>query len=220
MRRLLAVATASLTLLVLPGAATAATLGTNLACYVPGLTMAVQGTGFTPNAGFALGGPGTDVLTGNTDASGAFAMLLPVPAEAAIVPTGTTPVPLTLKATETPSGLSASTTVKVAPFRFTTDKGRKSPGAKRTWHFSGFLFRPGKPIFGHFRFGGKTRANYRFGVPKGPCGLLTRRAPTIPAHPASPGLWTIQVDYNRTYKPSEKLALTSTLTVFRVFRRR
>lgn len=219
MLRRLVPATVAAALLAAAPAAQAAQITTDRSCYAAGTTMGIQGTGFTPNAGLSLSGPGTTELNGNADASGAFSATLNTPPEGAIVPTGTTPVGLTLTATESPSGTSASTTVKVAPFRFTTSKGKTSPSAIRTWRFSGFLFKPGKPIFGHFRFGGKTLANYRFGVPTGPCGLLTKRAPLIPAASTPVGVWRVQVDYNRTFKPSETLALTSSLTVFRVFRR-
>lgn len=199
-------------------AAGAAQLTPDRACYLPEMGMTVAGSGFTPNAAITLSGEGTSPLSGGADASGAFSANLEAPSAAALGATGTTPASFRLTATETASGQSATATVKVVQFAFNTDQGLKSPRALRRWRFSGFLLRPGKPIYGHFRFGGRTRATYRFGVPKGPCGTLTKHAPGIPARDVRAGTWTVQVDQNRTYKAGERLALTSKTTIFRVAR--
>ena len=114
-----------------------------------------------------------------------------------------------MAAADSATGTSAEAVVNVANAVFSTSTGFKSPQAKRTWKFSGLFQNPGKPIYGHFRFGGKTRANYRFGKPTGPCGLLSKRAPGIPARSRA-GTWTIQIDQNRAYKPNEKVALKVT----------
>ena len=70
--------------------------------------------------------------------------------------------------------MNASVSFDVANLTFATSGGVKSPRAKRSWNFSGFIQRPGKPIYGHFRNGGRTYANYRFGIPKGRCGTLRK----------------------------------------------
>ena len=114
---------------------------------------------------------------------------------------------LTLQAVDS-AGNVGKTSVGVVQFAFKTSSGFKSTRAIRKWSFSGFQD-TSRPIYGHFRFGGKTRANYRFGKPTGPCGLLSKRAPGIPARSRA-GTWTIQIDQNRAYKPNEKVALKVT----------
>lgn len=218
MLRRLVPATVAVALLAAAPAAHAAQLTTDRSCYLPNMGMAIQGTGFTPGGELNLSGPGTTVLTGNADASGAFSATLNTPPAAVVGATGTTPGDLKLSATESATGGFATTTVKVVQFAFGTDQGVKSPKAQRTWRFSGFLIKPGKPIYGHFRFGGKTMSNFRFGVPKAPCGTLTKHAPGIPGRIVRAGSWTIQIDQNKTFKASEKLALKTTTTIFRVFR--
>lgn len=218
MLRRLAPATVTAALLAAAPAAPAAQITTDRSCYLPGMTMTIQGTGFTPGGGLSLGGPGTTQLTGSADPSGAFSATLNSPPASAVGATGTTPADLTLTASDATSGQSATATVSVVPFAFGTDQGLKSPKAQRTWRFSGFILQPGRPIYGHFRFRGRTRANFRFGVPKGPCGTLTKHAPGIPARNVGAGTWTVQIDQNKRYKASEKLALKSKTTIFRVAR--
>jgi hypothetical protein len=115
-------------------------------------------------------------------------------------------------------GGTASVDVHVATAVFSTSTGFKSPRASRTWKFSGLFQQPGKPIYGHFRHNGKTFANYRFGVPKGPCGTLKRKAPGIPARRVPAGLWKVQVDFNRAYDPKATPRLTGSTTVITTFR--
>ena len=79
----------------------------------------------------------------------------------------------TLKATDQRRATSTpASSFDVANLTFATSGGVRSPASKRAWNFSGFIQKPGKPIYGHFRNGGRTYANYRFGVPKGRCGTL------------------------------------------------
>ncbi len=108
--------------------------------------------------------------------------------------------------------------MQVATFSFATSTGVKAPSALRSWTFSGFIQKPGKPIYGHFRHGGKTYANYRFGVPKGPCGTLKKRAPGIPVRRAKSGTWKVQIDYEKSFKAKASPRLTSSTTVFTTFR--
>ena len=113
---------------------------------------------------------------------------------------------------------TASVDVHVATAVFSTSTGFKSPRAARTWKFSGLFQRPGKPIYGHFRHNGRTYANYRFGVPQGPCGTLKRKAPGIPARRVPAGTWKVQVDFNKRYDPKATPRLTGTTTVITTFR--
>lgn len=195
--------------------ATAAELTTDRSCYVTGQQMLLNGTGFTPGADVDLAARGTTPLRGPADAAGGFGARLTAPTGGALGLKSTERTSVAITATDA-NGVAAQATVTMVQFAFKTDSGTKSTRALRTWKFSGFQD-TSRPIYGHFRFAGKTIANYRFGKPSGACGLLTKRAPGIPARPRG-GVWTIQVDQNRTYKPGEKVALKVQSFVRTVFR--
>ncbi|MCU0257543.1 MAG: hypothetical protein MUF56_00775 [Solirubrobacteraceae bacterium] len=204
MMRLLLPAGCAITLLAAASPATAAQLTSDRSCYVTNQQMVLSGSGFTPGADVDLTARGTTPLRGPADAAGAFGARLTAPTGASLGLKSTERTTIAVTATDA-AGVSAQASVTLVQFAFKTDGGQKSPRALRTWKFSGFQDTT-RPIYGHFRFAGKTIANYRFGKPSGACGLLTKRAPGIPARSRG-GLWTIQIDQNRTYKPGEKVAL-------------
>lgn len=214
-RRSLVVSTALLAALIPAAPAAAASLRADRACYVEGQPMRLQGSGFLPGAPLAVGGTGTSTLTGTADAAGAFGAILGAPDAGALGVDGVGRARLRITATDTATGLQAATDVSVAAFAFGTSSGLKSARARRTWRFSGFV-RSTKPIYGHFRHRGRTYANYRFGVPRGACGLLTARAPGIPVRNPRGGKWTVQIDQRRTYSRTTRPRLTSSTTVFLV----
>jgi len=196
-----------------PGAS-AATLTANQACYVEGFAMGLTGAGFAPAASVAL--TGEQIATsGPAGDDGSFQAPVKAPLLGTVKPATKT---FTVTATDAATNTTASVDVNVATAVFSTSTGFKSPRASRTWKFSGLFQRPGKPIYGHFRHNGRTFANYRFGVPKGPCGTLTRKAPGIPARRVPAGSWRVQVDFSRTYDPKATPRLTGSTTVITTFR--
>lgn len=206
------------TALTAPATAGASEITTSRMCYLAGEVMVVSGTGFTPNTPLSVQGEGTTTLTGAADDSGAFTATLRTPSRASLGLTGMTPADLTITATDTASGDNASTVVSVALLGFHASGGFMEASVTRTWEFSGWILHPGKAIYGHYRFGGRTVANRRFGTPSGPCGTLTMRGPGIPNHLARLGTWRLQVDQNPTYKPKEKFASRSTFKVVPISR--
>jgi hypothetical protein len=204
--------------LILTGAAPAgaATLVADKACYVAESAMQLSGGGFGAQAPIALAGEQI-ALSGNAGPDGAFSATVKAPLLGTIKPATKR---FTITATDSTTNTSAAVDVNVANAVFSTSTGFKSPKAKRTWKFSGLFQNPGKPIFGHFRHGGKTYANYRFGVPAAPCGTLTRKAPGIPGSSIPAGKWTVQIDFERSYNPNAAPRLTGSTTVFKTFRRR
>ena len=85
-------------------------------------------------------------------------------------------------------GVNASIELRRREPHVRDQRRRQVTGApKRSWNFSGFIQKPGKPIYGHFRNGGRTYANYRFGVPKGRCGTLRKTRPRNPDEEAPHG---------------------------------
>jgi hypothetical protein len=212
--RLMAAGALLLSCSAVPASAHAATLTTDARCYVPGTTVTVAGTGF--GAGNSIFVEGPQMFAAATgDPAGSIATTVKAPSNGAFIAPGYRS--FTLKATDQASGVNASVSFDVANLTFATSGGIKSPSAKRTWNFSGFIQKPGKPIYGHFRSGGRTYANYRFGVPKGRCGLLKKRAPGIPSKRLRSGKWLIQVDYEPRYHRRTSPRVTSTTTVFSSF---
>ena len=194
----------------------AATLTSDRACYIEQQDMGLSGAGFTPSAPVNISGPQI-ALSGNANPDGTLSASAKAPLLGTIKPTSRT---ITLSAQDLTTSAVVPLKVQVTTAAFATSTGFKSPKAKRTWKFSGLFQNPGKPIYGHFRHRGRTYANYRFGVPKGPCGKLTRRAPGIPARNVPAGIWTVQVDFRRTYSAKASPRLSGTTSVITTFRRR
>jgi hypothetical protein len=199
----------------LPASAGAATLETDASCYVPGTTVTVTGTGFGAGNSIFVEGPQMFSAAAG-DPAGALATTVKAPSNGSFIAPGSKK--FTLKATDQSTGVNASVSFDVANLTFATSGGIKSPSAKRTWNFSGFIQKPGKPIYGHFRSGGRTYANYRFGIPTGRCGLLKKRAPGIPSKKLRSGKWLIQIDYEPRYHRKTSPRVTSTTQVFTTLR--
>ncbi len=214
MRRtpIIALLGAGLGALAVPAAATAGTVATELPCYVERQPARVVLTGFTPNVTVQVEGDQI-VATGVTDAAGNATLPFTAPLRRTARP-GSSEVVLTARELTGPAPQPPATVAfRVATFGFATNAGTTSPKAIRTWTFSGF--QPGKPIYGHFRFKGRTRANFRFGVAEGPCGELRKRAPGFPVRGRVPsGTWRVQIDQRRTYARSTTPKLATTTTIF------
>jgi hypothetical protein len=206
---------ASTGLLVLPAAARAGVVTTDLPCYVERQPGSATLTGFTPGADVELLGDQI-YAAGRTDAAGALTLRFIAPLRATDQP-GSDRVVLTAKELTGPAPQPPVTAAfRVTTLSFATSGGTRSPKAMRTWTFSGF--RPGRPIYGHFRFAGRTRANHRFGVATAPCGELRRRAPAFPVRGrVDPGTWRVQVDQRRTYARSTSPQLATTVKIFTRF---
>jgi hypothetical protein len=213
-RTLWTAAVATTAALVPAAAATAGTVTLDQPCYTPGSPILATGAGFSPATELTLGGTETfpPVIT---DAAGAFQTQLVAP------PTGNRGarpadvVSQTLAVADPANpALNAALDYEVA--NFAVDRGTaRNPKTVRRWYFSGFP--TGQPIYGHFRYGGKTRANYRFGVATGACGLLSKRAPGIPGRVRT-GTWTLQIDSHRTYSAETTPQLRGQISVYLVQR--
>lgn len=191
-----------------PAAAQAAEVTVNLPCQVASFGMTASLSGFTPNSKISLTGD-TIFESVTADATGSATVDFTAPALGTFDPKSKQFV---ITASDA-SGVKAFTKIRSTNFAFSTTGGTKSPKAKRSWKFSGLT--PGKPIYGHFRFGGKTRANYRFGLASSPCGELTKLAPGIPvAGRVNTGKWTVQIDQKATYSAFTKPRLSGSTTVF------
>lgn len=198
-----------------PSVASAATLVTSTPCQYPTAEMAVAGNGFTPGSQVSVvGGPIFFTVTAGPD--GSFTATFPAPPV-----TGsslTAPTSYSITATDT-AGVSATASFRTVNLAFRTSTGQSSPKKVRTWYFSGFV--PGRPIYGHFRYKGKTKGNYRFGVAKAPCGTLTVRAPGFPIKGrVNSGQWTVAIDQAKAYSPKTKNQIVTKTVVYTVYTRR
>jgi hypothetical protein len=196
--------------LALPGAADAATLAAQGACFFSGQPVPLAGGAFTPGAIVTIGGG----VTGTAQADPAGSFTAPVQA-----PTVRTIAPRTVTVTATDGANAANTAsarfpVVREPLTTNAPVGGR-PRQVATWRFAGFP--RGEPIYGHYRIGGRTLANFRFGRAQGPCGTLTVRARRVPvsAGRLRTGVWRLQLDnrptYSRTTSPRRVVR-------FRIFR--
>jgi hypothetical protein len=188
-----AAAVAGAALLVGPPVAHAASISVDRACYAAGEPVSLSGEGFAPAAPVSVTGFAT--ATTNADAAGAFAGLeLTAPKVASAAPRE-----VSLRAASpTRADLAATVTFPVVRARYWSNapiSGR--PSQRVTWRFAGFA--PDRPIYGHLRFGGKGVTTRRFGVARGPCGLLTTTAPRVPLRHLRPGRWQLKLDQVRAY---------------------
>jgi len=199
-------------LLVLPAAAHAGIVATDLPCYVERQPGTAVLTGFTPNVDVAIEGDQISAA-GVTDAAGALTLPFAAPRRKTSSP-GSDRVVLTARERTGPAPRPpVRVAFRVTSLSFATTGGTRSPKAVRTWTFSGF--QPGKPIYGHFRHKGRTRANHRFGIATAPCGELRRRAPAFPVRgPVAPGTWRVQVDQRRFYSRSASPRLATAIRIF------
>ncbi|WP_354698178.1 hypothetical protein DSM112329_03843 [Paraconexibacter sp. AEG42_29] len=205
----------SAAVLVPAAGAHAATVTVSQPCQLVSFGLTATLAGFTPNTTVTLSGDG---VSGSTlvDAAGSGRILFNAPSLGASGPLSRQ---LTVTARDsTPNPQQGFARFRVATFAFSSGGGVQSPKARRSWRFSGL--QPGRPVFGHFRFGGRTRANHRFGVAKGPCGELTATAPGIPVKGrVDTGRWTIQIDQRPVYDRATKPRLTGSTSVVVVYNR-
>jgi hypothetical protein len=195
MARPLAVAVCALAVTA-PGAG-AATLTPDHACAVAGQPITLAGAAFTPDSAVALAGAVTGSAT--ADPSGAFAATAVAPR----APVGKV-ARATVTATDANGVVAAATLSSTAQRAWSNAPVTGTPTQRVTWRFAGF-FTPGRAIYAHVRFGGRTLATHRFGVPRGVCGTLTARAARVPLPSASAlraGVWRIKLDQARTYRAS------------------
>ena len=194
-----------------PASASAAAIAIDQECYAEGGTIGITGSGYTPNSIATLTIGGT-TYSADTDATGAFTTSLSAP-DTTLKHPGAQQISLATR--DTGSGEETATPVNVAKTGVDGVPGRSKPHKRITWNLAGF---PGsKPIYGHWRIRGKTRADHRMGVPQGPCGVLHVKARQIEANRVLFGLWTVQFDFNRHYDKNAAPRASVKITVFRTF---
>lgn len=196
--------------------AQAATLVTDLPCYVEQQPMAIGGQGFAPGSDYSVAGGGGQIFAyGTTDPVGNWLSQTEV---APIIPERTTKVQTFSLEAKQGDVVVASTTFQAVNLMFTLASTRGKPTSRTTWRFSGF--EPGKSIYAHVRRGGKTLANVRMGRGSAPCGTLAakqRLLPGVAARRIKFGSYDIYVDNRATFKRNAPRQTKSTLSVYRTF---
>ena len=185
------------TALAAPAVADAATVSVPGTCFVSSRPITVAGSGFTPGGPVTISG---DVF-GSTVADGAgnIAAQVSAPVVSTIAPKR---VAVTVTDATNPANRTGAFVPVIRGLFVTNGPLSGRPRQKTTWRFAGFV--PGTAIYGHYRFGGRTIKNYRFGKAAGPCGTLTARARSVPiaAGRLHSGTWTLQLDQRRHYQRS------------------
>jgi hypothetical protein len=175
-----------------PAVASAAEVSVDQDCFAQGKTVTITGSGYTPGSTATLV-LGTATGTTPVDDQGGFTTTLTAPQTSLKHPGAQQ---LSLSATDA-AGVAATTPVNIARTGVDGVPSTSKPHQRITWNIAGF---PGiKALYGHWRIHGRTRANHRMGVPKGPCGVLHVRARQIEAKHVLFGTWLVQFDFNRRY---------------------
>jgi hypothetical protein len=209
-RLLLAPALACAATAAAPALASAATLVPAARCAASGNTVAVTGSGFSPNSVVEVSG-NTGSGSFETDAVGAFQAQIPAPS---VSDFATHTLTLTAVDSVNPAGPAAASFGVGRDFFATNFPIDGRPQSTTRWQFAGFI--TGKPIYGHFRYRGKTVRNYRYGLASGPCGTLSVMARRLPAK-SHPGNWTVQFDQVKSYNRFTKPRRTASFTIVRTY---
>lgn len=180
--------------LAVPAGASAAELAVDQDCYAENVgQIEVTGSGYTPGSATTLV-LGSATATVTADATGAFTAGLTPPPVSLKHPGARQ---LTLTATDA-VGVAASTPVNIVKPGADGVPSTSRPHRRIMWNIAGFPS-SSKAVYGHWRIHGRTRANHRMGVPKGPCGVLHVRARQIEAKRVRFGIWLVQFDLNRAF---------------------
>lgn len=219
--RLLGPAVAAL--LLLPGAAHAATLTPIKACYVTSTDevsnqirrepIQVSGGGFTPSGLVDIAVDGAVQRTVQADPAGN------VPAQALEAPyrrKGQSEFRLTATDQANPANLVEAISNSTA-FDVSISPSTAAPSSRVRFSGRGFT-QPGA-VYGHYLYKGRVRKTVRFSkAPKAPCGTFKVKRRQIPVKNPRLGQWTLQIDQEKKYRRApERGAIKVIIRVQRVF---
>jgi hypothetical protein len=210
--RLTAVAAVA-TALTVPATASAATLTVDpqLPCYGSGHNVNLLGTGFTPNLmdGVAVTKDGESLGMLSTDADGAFNGSLTLGQRK-----GRRTRTYTAADTTKPT-LTASTQITVSEADVKLRPKSGSPGRRVRIKAVGFTA-GGKRLWAHVTRNAKTR-NFAVGRLRGACKGVTKKRRLL-RRSAPVGVYIVQFDAFRKYKPRRSQSVGFTITLRRVVR--
>ena len=202
-------------------ASAAPTIATKIPCVANlglggAMTLPLTGSGFTPNGVVALqtstsSNPAPKNLTNvNADASGNIASRVDPPAFKSASTVQQTFHLIAIEAANPAN--TATATFRQVRFGFDARPSTGRPARRVTYTARGFL--PGKPVYAHFRFRGRTRRNMRIGVAHAPCGIASKKMRLLPTKTRF-GTWTIYMDQAPTYSKATLLQAKGSLVIER-----
>jgi hypothetical protein len=206
MTRSLVVA-ASLVVLAAPATASAAslTVSPEKRCYSSNETVALNGSGFTPNGGVTITRDGTMLGPLTVFPNGAFAGTLTLAQNS-----GKRTKTYTATDDASPT-LTASTQITVSSVRVGLAPSSGPPGRLMSIRAHGFT--TGKTLWAHV-IKGSSRRNLKIGALSGACGRIKTSRRLLPRN-AAVGVYTIKFDTFRRYKRSRPVRDRYTITVQR-----
>lgn len=192
--------------------------------YVAGQqTMPIVATGFTPGA-FATfytnttANPTPRILTsGRLDAVGAFQLATRPPSFTKFDGNLETFNLIAEDRTNPAAPIIAAMPFQVVRFGMTRSPNPKRPRQRVTYTARGFA--PGKPVYAHFRYKGKTRRTVSLGVAKGPCGITSRKMRALPTK-VRYGSWRAYIDQSRKFSVRTRPQWVDRFTITRIIRPR
>jgi hypothetical protein len=222
----LAVAMSAVSAGALASAASAATISVGAPClrYLPGLAgqgwVPVTGSGFTPNTDPSVNSVELNWSSGDLAGftplapDGSFQRNALMPADFISSDAGRTKA-YTLTATDRQTGGTVSTpaTFVRAGAEVRPQRLRRNLRRKVRWSIYGPP--TGTMLYAHWTFKGRRLATRKLGRAAGPCGIVHKRAPFLPARPRN-GTWRVYVTRGRKYS-RRRTFFRMDLSVFRTF---
>ena len=96
---------------------------------------------------------------------------------------------------------------------------RSGASPRQKVRYTGRGWVPGKNVYIHFRFGGKTKKTVKIGKAASPCGVVSRRMRALPLATLRVGTYRFYVDQSRKYsKNTSPQSQPGGIRVYTVFR--
>jgi hypothetical protein len=170
-------------------------------CFKPGDSVRIQGDGFMAGATVTVRvteGPMTQKVA---DPTGRVVVRVIAPR---VTGPAVAPRSFTVTASDSAGNVASAISMFVTRTRPASNAPVEgNPNAVTTWEFANF--KPGRWIYGHFRFKGTTQRTVRFGrAGNAPCGQLRVRARRIPVPRLHAGRWRLQIDQRKRYSIKTK----------------
>lgn len=188
-----------------PASADAAILAPDRACYGPGESILLEGTGFTPNADVTLRSEGFRLATLGSDPDGAFTVRVEVP-------TFLGDADLRFSARDGVDRLlTGQTAVRTTSVGVEVFPAGGLPWRPRRIVARGFMDVPA--VYAHIRRRGSRHArNVFLGRPRGACGTLSVRKRLF-GRGIRPGAYRLQFDANPRYLAGIEPSVTYSVAV-------
>ena len=165
-------------------------------CFTGGDTVTIRGSGFTPNALVTVQVREGGMAQATADAAGRIRVGVEAPR---VTSPPVAPRSFTVTASDSAGQGAPAISMFVTRTRPASNAPvQGNPTAATTWEFANF--KPGRWIYGHFRFKGTTQRTVRFGrAGEAPCGQLRVRARRVPVPRLHAGRWRLQIDQRKAY---------------------